>query len=139
MFTSNSERRARETLLHFELVRTFFQKATNIAPKDDEIVQVVAFQNEKEYKPYQLNAGATAYYERSQSQDYIVMADIEIDHYPVAVHEYTHLVVEHAGFKLPIWFNEGLAELYSSVEPQGEKTMVGRDGCRRSSASLGLM
>ncbi len=126
MFTSNGERRAKDTLLHFEQVRTFFQKATNFAPKDDEIVQVVAFQNEKEYKPYQLNAGATAYYQRTQSQDFIVMSDIETEHYPVAVHEYTHLVVEHAGVKLPIWFNEGLAELYSTLEPEGDKAMVGR-------------
>ena len=126
MFTSNGEHRAKETLLRFEQVRTFFQQATKIAPKDDEIVQVVAFQNEREYKPYRLNAGATAYYQRTQSQDFIVMEDIEPEHYPVAVHEYTHLVVEHAGLKFPIWLNEGIAEVYSSVEPQGDKTMVGR-------------
>jgi len=36
------------------------------------------------------------------------------------------LIVEHAGMKLPIWLNEGLADLYSSLEPRGDQTMVGR-------------
>jgi Flp pilus assembly protein TadD len=125
MFTSNGERRAKDALLHFEQVRTFFQKATKIVPKDHEIVQVVAFQSEKEYTPYRLNAGATAYYHRSQSQDFIVMGDIEVEHYTVAVHEYTHLVLEHAGLNPPAWLNEGLAELYSTLQPKGEKTVVG--------------
>jgi Flp pilus assembly protein TadD len=125
MFTSNGERRAKDALLHFEQVRTFFQKATKIVPKDDEVIQVVAFQSEKEYKPYRLNAGATAYYHRSQSQDFIVMGDIEEEHYTVAVHEYTHLVVEHSGLNPPAWLNEGLAELYSTLERRGEKTLVG--------------
>lgn len=58
-------------------------------------------------------------------RDYIVMEDLSPEHYRVAIHEYTHLIVEHTGLKLPIWMNEGWAELYSTLKPMGGKTMIG--------------
>ena len=50
------------------------------------------------------------------------MQDISQEHYQAAVHEYTHLVVEHADLKLPIWLNEGfggclLFALNNRVQP----------------------
>src|SRR5438270_14061952 len=46
---------------------------------------------------------------------------------PLAVHELTHLMVHQLGLDLPPWLNEGLAELYSNLEPTGSKIRVGRD------------
>jgi hypothetical protein len=37
------------------------------------------------------------------------MQDIAPDHSQAAVHEYTHLVVQHLKLELPIWLNEGMA------------------------------
>jgi tetratricopeptide (TPR) repeat protein len=54
-----------------------------------------------------------------------VMQDIVGEHYPAAIHEYTHLIIEHAGLHPPPWLNEGLAELYSTLKPQGKKAAVG--------------
>lgn len=53
------------------------------------------------------------------------MEDISAEHYPAAIHEYTHLIVKHAGLKLPLWLNEGWADLYSSLTPKGNKAEVG--------------
>jgi hypothetical protein len=36
-----------------------------------------------------------------------------------------HLVVQHAGLNFPPWLNEGIAELYSTLKPLGEKVVVG--------------
>ena len=44
----------------------------------------------------------------------------------MAVHEYTHLMIHQSGMEIPPWLNEGLAELYSSLEPSGEKILVGQ-------------
>jgi tetratricopeptide (TPR) repeat protein len=44
----------------------------------------------------------------------------------VAIHEYVHLLVDHAGLKLPLWLNEGLAEYYSTLEPRGSKVLAGK-------------
>ncbi len=40
-------------------------------------------------------------------------------------HEYTHLMVRQAGLKVPVWLNEGLAEIYSTFKPVGAKVQVG--------------
>lgn len=126
MYTSNSEKQAVNALQTFEEVRSFFLQTSHSKGAQEEPVRIIAFSSEKEYKPYRLNAGAFAYYLRSRERDYIVMQDINPDHYGAAVHEYTHLVVEHQHLHLPIWLNEGLADLYSSLEPRGKQAMVGR-------------
>lgn len=53
------------------------------------------------------------------------MQDISPDHYPVAIHEYMHLLVRHTGAHLPVWLNEGMAEVFSTLKPVGKKVLVG--------------
>jgi tetratricopeptide (TPR) repeat protein len=53
------------------------------------------------------------------------MRGITEESYPIAVHEFTHLLVKHSGIEVPIWFNEGLADVYSSMKPLGKKVLVG--------------
>jgi tetratricopeptide (TPR) repeat protein len=54
------------------------------------------------------------------------MQDISAEHRQAVMHEYTHLITEHQNLKLPVWLNEGLADLYSSLEPKGNQALVGR-------------
>ena len=42
-----------------------------------------------------------------------------------AVHEYTHLLIRHMELKLPVWLNEGIAEVYSTLRPLAGKVAVG--------------
>lgn len=126
MYTTNSEKQATRALQTFEGVRYFFTRIgrSNFAP--DERVRIIAFSSEKEYKPYRVSDGAFAYYLHTRERDYIVMQDIAPEHYPAAVHEYTHLVIDHLKLRLPVWLNEGLADFYSSLEAQGDRATVGR-------------
>lgn len=127
MYTTNGEKQAARALQTFEQVRSFFLQNSKSKQAPDELVRIIAFSSEKEYRPYRFNEGAFAFYLRSREHDYIVMQDIEAEHHQVAVHEYTHLIVEHTKMQLPLWLNEGLAEVYSSLEPNGgQKAMVGR-------------
>ena len=41
-------------------------------------------------------------------------------------HEYIHFLMQHSGIRLPIWLNEGLAELYSSIELVGREARIGK-------------
>ena len=41
-------------------------------------------------------------------------------------HEYVHQLVEHNFPGVPLWFNEGLAEYYSTFAAEGEVAVVGR-------------
>jgi tetratricopeptide (TPR) repeat protein len=46
---------------------------------------------------------------------------------PVVYHEYIHLLMHARGFRLPPWLNEGLAELYETMEFEGNVVKIGRD------------
>lgn len=125
MYTTNGVKQGTAALQIFEQVRYFFLRfSTKFAP--DSRVRIIAFRSENEYKPYRFNEGTFAYYLRSPKQDYIVMQDISSEHHSAAIHEYTHLIVENLNLKLPIWLNEGLADLFSSLEPKGDQARVGR-------------
>ena len=109
----------------FEQVRYFFLESSHSRPASSLPVRIVAFRSEREYAPYRLSAGSFAYYERSHNRDYIVMQDIDPAHYPAAIHEYTHLIVDHLSLQFPVWLNEGLAEFYSSLEARGKQAVIG--------------
>ncbi len=121
MFTTASERDARETLRYFEQVRSFFSQGMGSIPT----VRIVGFNSRKEYEPYRINNFATAFYHGTDSTDEIVLSSTGGDVFPVAVHEYVHLVTKHMGMKLPPWLGEGMAELYSTLKPMGDRVLVG--------------
>ncbi len=126
LYTTAGEKKGREALLYFEQVRDFFGKirAGKIAMPNTP-VRIIAFRSEKEFAPYRVNDSAIAFYLDGYDRDYIVMRGITDENYPVAIHEYTHLLIKHANFDPPIWLNEGLAELYSTLKPMGKKVSVG--------------
>lgn len=125
LYTTAGEKKGREAILYFEQVRSFFLESSPSKHAPDFPVRIVAFRSESQYKPYRMNEGALAYYASGHNRDYIVMQDISTEHYPAAIHEYTHLVIQHTGLKLPVWLNEGWAEVYSSLKPKGAKAVVG--------------
>jgi tetratricopeptide (TPR) repeat protein len=47
------------------------------------------------------------------------------DRYQVAYHEYVHLLVHRTFGSLPLWLNEGLAELYSHARLDTDKVLLG--------------
>jgi tetratricopeptide (TPR) repeat protein len=125
LYTTAGEKKGRELILYFEQVRSFFIQASPVKGVADFPARIVVFRSEKQYKPYAPNEAAAAFYTPGRYRDYIVLGDTEPDHLPVAIHEYTHLIVEHSHLKLPVWLNEGWADLYSTLKPNGRKAMVG--------------
>ena len=125
LYTTAGEKKGREAILYFEQVRSFFLQASESKRVSEFPVRIVAFRGEKQYRPYRINEFATAYFTRGRNRDYIVMQDIASEHYPTAIHEYTHLILAHSGVQPPPWLNEGLAELYSTLRPEGKKAAVG--------------
>jgi tetratricopeptide (TPR) repeat protein len=125
LFTTAGEKKGREAILYFEQVRSFFLLASPAKTAPEFPVRIVAFRGEKQYQPYRINEFAFAYYVQGRNNDYIVMQDIVSEHYPVAIHEYMHLVIRHSGLHMPVWLNEGWADLFSTLKPQGKKAVVG--------------
>ncbi len=126
IFSTDSEGDTRRTLQFFEQISGFFSDALGVRIDTTDPIRVILFGSKKEYEPYKMNEFAIAYYMGGAGKDYIVMGSADDNAFPVAAHEYTHLVVRHAGWNLPPWLNEGIAELYSTLKPYGGKIMVGQ-------------
>ncbi len=125
LYTTAGEKKGREAILYFEQVRSFFLQASASKRAPEVPVRIVAFRSESQYKPYRMSESAAAYYTHTRNRDYIVMQDVSSELYPAAIHEYTHLIIQHLGLKLPVWLNEGWADVYSSLKPKGNKALVG--------------
>src|SRR5579872_948518 len=125
LYTTAGEKKGKEAILYFEQMRSLFQKLNKSKSGPEKPVRIIAFDSEKGYKPYRISDAAFAYYLGAHDRDYIVMRNIAAENYPVAIHEYFHLIVEHSGLPLPIWLNEGLAEVYSTLRPYGKQVRMG--------------
>src|SRR5215471_6346644 len=125
LYTTAGERRGRETILHFEQVRSFFMSATPVHAGPEFPVRIIAFRTGRQYAPYAASTAAAAYYTQSQYRDYIVMKDLGEENFSTATHEYMHLIVRHSGVKIPLWLSEGWADVYSTLRNLGGKAVVG--------------
>jgi len=126
IFSSAGESDTRRALQYLERVRSFFEQALGGgAQQKREPVRVIVFGSKKEYDQYRPNEFAAAYYTQIGGRDYIVLGSVSDEVFPIAVHEYVHLVTQNAGMKFPPWFNEGIAELFSTMKPTGDKVLVG--------------
>ena len=105
----------RDILNSLETARIFFENSGLAAGTKGPQLNILAFDSVRDADIYRVNPAAYAFYQPTREGDFIVMPDLAPEHVPVAIHEYTHYVVEHAGLKLPLWLNEGLADFYSTV------------------------
>jgi hypothetical protein len=121
VYSTASELKTRAVLNQFERVRSFFSQLAGAESYKPHPVSVVIFGSEKKYKPFRPNAVAAAYYSNHSDRDFIVMGELDDSSSQFASHEYTHLVLSHAGYSLPPWLNEGLAEFFSTLVPAGSE------------------
>ena len=125
LYTTSGEKRARKTILYFETIRSFFLQLSTSKQGTQLPVRIIGFRSKKEFEPFRPNEFASAYYVPSRKRDYIVMSSLSSERHMTAVHEYVHLLVRHSKVEMPPWINEGLAMLYSTLEPIGKKAKIG--------------
>lgn len=78
---------------------------------------VVVFKSESSYRPFKGDANLVGYFQPGPDVNYITLTtDLRgsQDPFDVIFHEYTHLLVNNTIGSAPLWFNEGLAEYYST-------------------------
>lgn len=92
---------------------------------------IVAFRNDDGFAPLKPLYGNTpapiaGVYLSASGQSLIALdASADESSYRVVLHEYVHRVLDSWDVALPLWLNEGLAELYSTAEPAGDFARVG--------------
>ena len=125
LLTSAGEKKGRNLVLHFERVRSFFVASMGSVEVPSFPVRIIGFNSDREFEPFQPNEAAAAFFAGGLNGDYIVMKDASPDYYPMAIHEYVHLLTRYSGLRAPPWWQEGLAELYSTLRAAGDKVEVG--------------
>lgn len=96
---------------------------------------VVVFKNESVYKQY-APPGSAGYFQAGEDVNYIALSGAETGSdnpyaqtaFNVIFHEFVHLLVKNNLQNVPTWFNEGLAEYYSTLEvlDGDKKVQIGR-------------
>ncbi len=125
LFSEGGEAGGRDLVRYFEQVRSFFQQAFGLNARG-RVVRIVCFRSARQFQYYETSKIADAAFHPGSRHDYILMKEDQADRDQMAVHEYTHLIVRATNHDIPVWLDEGLAELYSNLEPHGSFVLVGR-------------
>lgn len=93
---------------------------------------VIVFKNDASYRPFKPYPNTAGYFQPGPDVNYITLElssdeNPEQDPFTIIFHEYTHLLVRNTTGNVPTWFNEGLAEYYSTFSiTDDQKVMMGR-------------
>jgi FimV-like protein len=88
---------------------------------------VVVFKSDSSYAPFKPGPNVAGYFQPGPDVNYITLTSEirgEQDPFSVIFHEYTHLLVENTFQDAPVWFNEGLAEYYSTFSISDDQKVV---------------
>lgn len=119
------ERDIRKVAARLEQFREAFLRLLSIKHFDSSVpLTVIVFKDDEAYKPFEpvfsgQPAGVAGFFQSSPDVDYITFS-VDRKHVrrpdTLAFHEYVHLLVRNSFGNAPLWFNEGLAEYYSTFE-----------------------
>jgi tetratricopeptide (TPR) repeat protein len=125
LYTTAGEKQGTDTLRFYEQIREFFRVASPIDGDNTSILRIIQFEDPAEYQRFRMNQAAVAYFLAGPEREYIVLGDRAMKDPHAAIHEYLHVIVRHSGLKLPLWLNEGWAEVFASLRPMGKEMAVG--------------
>lgn len=139
-----SEKEIRKVALKLEQFREVFTRVLpNIRFNTPVPTTVVVFKNHRSYAPFKPQPNIAGYFQAGSDVNYITLTTEvpganspqvfvtsagQEQAYRVIFHEYTHLLVNNTFEKAPLWFNEGLAEYYSTfIIRDDQKVVLGRN------------
>lgn len=128
---NGSEKEIKQVAVRLEQFREVF---THLFPKmtftTPVPTTVVVFKSESSFRPFKPGPNIAGYFQPGPDVNYISLTT-ELqgaqDPFDVIFHEYTHLLVNNTIGSAPLWFNEGLAEYYSTFSiTDDQKFTIGR-------------
>jgi predicted Zn-dependent protease len=128
-----NEKDIRQVGVRLEQFREVFSRLfTTLNVNSPVPTTVVVFKNDDSYRPFKPNESSAGYFQPGPDVNYITLKlgkelRSEQDPFTIIFHEYTHLLVENTSGNVPTWFNEGLAEYYSTFSiTDDQKVVMGR-------------
>src|SRR5580658_2470692 len=138
VITDAGEKKGKEVALRFEQMRAVFATLLMKERLNEPVpLTILAFRNDKTY--YQsapLRQGqpidAPGFFLPGEDQNFIVLNLFEEESWRAVAHEFAHLLLNYnypakADGSSPGWFDEGLAEYFSSIRPEDKKYEIGGD------------
>jgi tetratricopeptide (TPR) repeat protein len=100
---------------------------------------VIVFKDDASYAPFKVSENNAGFFQPGRDVNYITLSYEtrgEQDQVNITFHEYTHLLVNNSLGNTPAWFNEGLAELYSTLSIKADNRVTIGLPIRRHVATL---
>src|SRR5688572_30570210 len=127
-----TENQIREVGEALEVFRTAFARFFNLKEGSSVATTVTVFRSDQAFKPFKplyqgKPANLAGYFQPGVDMNFIVLsADMETPH--VIYHEYVHRLMADNMPRQPLWFQEGFAECFSTMEIEGrdKKVRLGR-------------
>lgn len=131
------ERDIRKVATRLEQFREAYLRLIPVAHLDTSVpLTVLVFKDDASYRPFEplysgQSTGVVGFFQSNPDVDYITLS-VDSKHVrsaeALAFHEYVHLLVRNSFGHAPLWFNEGLAEYYSTLEISdgNKKVMLGK-------------
>lgn len=125
LLTDAGAARGHELLARLEQVHWVFGGLTRGGARSPVPVRVFLFASDSEFRHYRPGEATTGYFQGGPERNYIVMRWAGPETWRVAAHEYIHLLLNHSAPRLPRWLEEGTAEFYSTLQPEGQQVRIG--------------
>ncbi|HYK02144.1 MAG TPA: tetratricopeptide repeat protein [Thermoanaerobaculia bacterium] len=133
-FISSASPRATQDIARDILrMRAALAKVTKLEVRTERPTRVYIFPSERRFATYReaaldvKNDAVTGVFVTSSSGGNFILLDSSAESVDrVVYHELTHQFVQNTSAGLPLWFNEGLAEYYSTFQTVGDQTLIGR-------------
>jgi len=135
VFGQQSPRTLRETAVELEQFRFVLGNLVRGARQPQPIpTEVYLFDDYEAMKPfvplYQGKPASIGGYCHCASADQASFIVAALSRYSdsseIIYHEYSHLLLQNAMTSVPVWFNEGVAEFFSTFKLRGKEAAVGR-------------
>ncbi len=133
VFSNAGERAARRTAANLERLRDVLsQIAAGTQLASPQPMYIYLFSSRVSFAPYRPVANGKPldldgyFYSRDDAEYMVLRADAGEATDDILYHEYLHFVLRNNFTNLPIWFNEGLAELYATFQATDEYADIGR-------------
>ncbi len=137
---NGSEKEIRQVTARLEQFREVVSTLLAKAGSDSAIpTTVIVFKDDASYGPFKVSENNSGYFQPGQDVNYISLSTEsrgDLDPFSTIFHEYTHLLVNDTFGKTPAWFNEGLAELYSTLSVSDDQRVVIGRPIRRHISTL---
>jgi tetratricopeptide (TPR) repeat protein len=112
-----------------ELFRAVVERITNVTRFESRVpTRIYAFPDAASFRPFRRDAGILGYFVATPRANFIALQPSAWSETRVVLqHEYVHFLIRNQGtLGYPPWYDEGLAELLSSVEVKGGVVEFGR-------------